>query len=499
LFVILRGVAPEEAAAVVSGDGRDATDERDDHMRFWGFLVLVTAAIAGADETPNIVLIVADDLGWSDVGYHGADLIETPSIDALATEGMQFSQAYAMPVCSPARAALLTGVHPARIPLTIWSEGSQRGPQRRRFLQAESSHDLPLEQVTLAEQLQSRGYLTVTIGKWHLGDASHFPESQGFDINIGGTHWGAPHTFFWPYRGSGRFGKELRYVPGLPFGHEGEYLTDRLTDEAVRIIKKARGRPFFLVLAHHAPHTPIEAKPADIDYFAKRVRPGMHHQNPTYAAMVKSLDESVGRVRAVIREEGLENNTVFIFTSDNGGYIGIDRQSGQTVPVTSNYPLRSGKGSCYEGGVRVPFCILWPGKTQSGQICTTPVSLLDVMPTCITALGLDGEKNLDGVSLTPVLDNPTALLERESLYFHYPHYYATTTPVSAVRHGRWKFLHYYEDDHCELYDLENDPQEHHNCVETEMTQVATLRKMLNDWRMETNAREPTLNQQYKAR
>ena len=145
-------------------------------MRFWGFLVLVTAAIAGADETPNIVLIVADDLGWSDVGYHGADLIETPSIDALATEGMQFSQAYAMPVCSPARAALLTGVHPARIPLTIWSEGSQRGPQRRRLLQAESSHDLPLEQVTLAEQLQSRGYLTVTIGKWHLGDASHFPE-----------------------------------------------------------------------------------------------------------------------------------------------------------------------------------------------------------------------------------------------------------------------------------------------------------------------------------
>ncbi|MCB1228286.1 MAG: sulfatase [Verrucomicrobiales bacterium] len=454
---------------------------------------LSSAMLALGAERPNVVVILADDLGWADVGYQGADLIETPHIDALAREGLRFSQAYAMPVCSPARAALLTGLNPARIPLTIWSEGSLQGPQNRKLLQAESSHDLPLERVTLAEKLRARGYLTCLIGKWHLGDAAHFPETQGFDVNIGGTQWGAPHSFFWPYRGSGRFGNEFRFVPDLPFGKEGEYLTDRLTQEALKVIDQAGETPFFLYLAHHAPHTPMEAKAEDVAYFEQKLRPGMHHQNAVYAAMIKSLDDSVGTVRAALRERGLEQRTILLFTSDNGGYIGIDRKAGQDVPVTSNHPLRSGKGSCYEGGLRVPMCLLWPGVTQPGTHCDAPVSLMDWMPTLTAALDLEPDPAVDGVDWKPLLSDPQAPLERDALFFHYPHYYETTTPVSAVRAGRWKLLHYFEDDQVELYDLTADPGESRDLATDEPHRAAELRARLDLWRQQVGARAPQPN------
>src|SRR5262245_52149524 len=241
-----------------------------------------------------------------DLGCYGADLIETPRLDGLAKEGILFHQAYASaPVCSPTRAALMTGKHPARLGITIWAEGSLAGPQNRRLLQGESKHDLPHEEVTLAERLIEAGYVTGLIGKWHLGDADHAPQTQGFDVSVGGTRWGAPQSFFWPYKGSGRFGPEFRYVPGLPLGKEGDYLTDKLTDAAIAFIDSAGQRPFFLYLAQHAPHTPIEAPAPLVEHFQARLRPEMKQQNPAYAAMVKNLDDNVGRVLDHIKNRGL--------------------------------------------------------------------------------------------------------------------------------------------------------------------------------------------------
>lgn len=447
------------------------------------------------DVPPNILLILADDLGWSDLGCYGADLHETPHLDRLAREGTRFLDAYAMPVCSPTRAALLTGRHAARTKITIWAEGSLREPRNRRLLQGRSLHDLPHTETTLATYLQSAGYLTALVGKWHLGDAGHFPETHGFDVNIGGTHWGAPQTYWWPFRGSGRFGPEFRYVPHLEFGQPGEYLTDRLTDEAIRVIDRAGDTPFFLYLAYHTPHTPIEAKPHDVAHFAARIRPEMHHTNPAYAAMVRSLDENVGRVLNHLASRGLDRKTIVVFLSDNGGFIGVDRRSGQTVPVTTNAPLRSGKGSCYEGGIRVPLLIRWPGITAADSVCTTPVVVMDLFRTLLGAAAIAPPPDVisDGLDLRSVLRKPNTGLDRQALFFHYPHYYETTTPVSAIRAGDWKLLEYLEDDRIELYDLATDLGEQRNLAGTHPEKARDLLEQLHRWRTDTAAAMPTPN------
>lgn len=465
-------------------------------------LAIAAVAVVGAEQAnrPNIVLILADDLGWADLGCYGADLHETPHLDQLARESVRFTQAYApAPVCSPTRAAIMTGNAPARLGITIWAEGSLAGPRNRRLLQAQSSHDLKHTHTTLAKHLQDQGYLTALIGKWHLGDADHYPQTHGFDINIGGTHWGAPTSFFYPYSGAGRFGAQFRYVPHLEFGAEGEYLTDRLTDEALQVIDHAGQRPFFLYLAHHAPHTPIEAKAADVDHFQHKLRPGMHHQHAIYAAMIKSLDESVGRVTARLRERGLEKNTIVVFTSDNGGYIGIDRRSGQAIPVTNNFPLHSGKGSLYEGGIRVPLIVRWPGVTLAQAVCDEPVILTDLFHTLTASADLKGAHDAapDGRDLSPLLKNPTAGLSRDALFFHYPHYYETTTPVSAVRAGDWKLLEYLEDNRVELYNLRDDPSEKSDLAGSRADRVGELRARLHAWRQEVGARMPTPNPEFR--
>ena len=467
------------------------------HIVFLSAVLLAPlAALSAAETKPNIVLIFADDLGWSDLGCYDADLHETPHLDRLAQQGVRFTDAYAMSVCTPSRAALLTGKHAARLKMTIWSEGTQSGPKNRKLLQAESLHDLPHTEITLAKRLQDAGYLTALVGKWHLGDAAHYPETRGFDVNIGGTQWGAPQTFFWPYRGSGRFGPEFRYVPHLEFGKPGEYLTDRLTDEALRVIDQADDKPFFLYLAHYAPHTPMEAKDHDVHHFEAKLRPGQHHQNAVYAAMVKSLDDSVGRVLDHLKQRGLEENTIVIFTSDNGGYIGTDK--GQTTPVTSNAPLRSGKGSLYEGGIRVPLIVRWPGVTPAAAECRDPVVLMDLFHTLTATLsGSQPSGPADGLNLKPLLQQPDTTLKRDALYFHYPHYYATTTPVSAIRSGDWKLLEYLEDGRHELYHLKEDPGEHTDLVHRMPDKTASLLKQLHDWRHQVGAAMPTANPAFK--
>jgi arylsulfatase A-like enzyme len=442
-------------------------------------------------QRPNIVFILADDLGWTDLACYGSDLHETPHLDRLSRQGVRFTQATAMSVCSPTRAAILTGKHAARLGMTIWREGTFRTSiprPNRPLLEADAIHDLPHSEQTIAELLKPAGYRTFHVGKWHLGDADHYPESQGFDVNVGGTHWGAPESYFWPFRGEQNF-REFRYVPGLGLGSEGQYLTDRLTDEALRLIDEAgiKKKPFLLNLWLHAPHTPIEGKPELVDHYRSKIRDGMRHQNAEYAAMIHSVDQNVGRILQRLDDRGLAEKTLVIFTSDNGGYVNEYRGK----RVTNNAPLRSGKGSLYEGGIRVPLIVRWPGTAPAGAKCDAPVTCMDYLPTIASAAGLEIAEKLDGVSLAPLLRDPRVRPARNELFFHYPHYYATTSPVSAIRSGDWKLLEYHEDNRLELFDLSQDPGEEQNLAEKEDAKANSLRNRLHAWRESVGAKMPT--------
>lgn len=445
---------------------------------------------------PNILFILVDDMGWSDLGCYGADLHETPRIDQFAAESVRFTNAYAMSVCSPTRSTLMTGKHAARLHFTIWAEGAESGgPKNRKLREAPSIWNLPHSETTIARHLHDAGYLTALVGKWHLGDWLHYPESHGFDINIGGTNWGAPQTFWWPYSGRGRFGDEFRYIPHLEFGKPGEYLTDRLTDEAIKVMNHAGEQPFFIYLAHHSVHTPIEAKEADVKHFDAKLREGMNHKHGVYAAMNKNLDDNVGRALDHLKKTGLDKSTLVIFASDNGGFVGSDKASGRDMPVTNNAPLRSGKGSLYEGGIRIPLIIRWPGVSHAG-VCDEPVVTMDLFNTLLDAAGQTSPAT-DGIDITPLLKDPKSKLEREALFFHYPHYYHTTTPVSAVRVGDWKLLEFFEDQHLELYNLRDDPGELHDLAKEMADKADALRDRLHAWRESVGAALPTANPDFK--
>jgi arylsulfatase A len=462
------------------------------------FMLAPLLAFAGA-RPPNVVFILADDLGWSDLGCYGTDLHETPHIDRLASGGVRFTQAYAMPVCSPTRASILTGRHAARLHYTIWREGALGVPHDQPLLPPPAIADLPSSEVTIAEVLKGAGYLTFHVGKWHLGDAAHSPETQGFDLNIGGTHWGAPATYFYPFRGPSGSSGEFRYVPGLGLGKPGDYLDDRLTDEALKLIEESRDRPFFLNLCFHVPHTPIEGKARLVEHYQRKLTPGLHHRNPGYAAMVQTLDENVGRVLAKLKQRRLADHTLVIFASDNGGYVNTNRG----LQVTDNFPLRSGKGSLYEGGIRVPLIVRMPGVTPQGATCDEPVICTDFFPTILELCGLSGSvqpaplRPLDGLSLVPLLKQPRSSLPRDALLFHYPHYYPTTTPVSAVRSGDWKLLEYFQDHHVELYCLRDDPGEQHDLAAAQPERAAQLRARLHSWWQEVGAQLPQSNPDYR--
>ena len=436
-----------------------------------GMGVLAEDSIRAEDVKLNFVFVLMDDMGWKDLGCCGSTFYETPNIDRLAAQGMRFTSAYAAcPVCSPTRASILTGKYPARLHLTDWIPGHKLPNTRLRA--AEFHHELPLSETTIAEALRESGYATGYVGKWHLGKEGFYPDKQGFDINIGGTNQGSPPSYFYPYKN-----------PTIPGGAEGEYLTDRLTDEAVTYIERNKDRPFFLYLAHYAVHTPITAKEDLIAKYQARLKPGDKH-NPTYAAMIESVDEGIRRIVRKLEELGIADRTAVIFTSDNGGL----------ARVTPNDPLRAGKGTLYEGGIRVPLIVRRPGKTPRGSTCDVPVMSTDFYPTILEMAGIRHDnKSPDGVSLVRLLKQ-TGDIKRDAMYWHYPHYHpGGASPSGSVRFGDYKLIEIFEDGRLELYNLKEDTGEEADLAEKMPRKAKELHRMLLDWRESVDASMPTPN------
>jgi arylsulfatase A len=428
----------------------------------------------------NFVFVFIDDMGWTDLGCFGSDLYQTPNIDRLASEGVKFTDAYsACTVCSPTRASVMTGKYPARLHITDWIHGHRRPWAKLAIPQWQEY--LPLEEVTIAEALKPAGYATCHVGKWHLGTEEYWPDKQGFDLNIGGCHRGQPPSYFSPYK-----------IESLEDGPEGEYLTDREAAEACRFMEEHADQPFLLYLPHYAVHTPLQGKKDVVERYQGLVKPDLRHKNATYAAMVQSVDDCVGKLTAKLDELGIADRTVVFFTSDNGGLLGH---------ATDNSPLRAGKGSSYEGGVRVPLIVKWPGVTPAGAECAEPVISNDFYPTILEMAGVQGDpghnSNVDGESLVPLLRQPGGRLDRDALYWHYPHYHpGGATPYGAVRARDWKLLEFYEDMHTELYHLAEDIGEKTDLAQASPQEADEFREQLQAWREAVGAQMPTPNPDY---
>ncbi|MDZ7725346.1 MAG: sulfatase [candidate division KSB1 bacterium] len=494
----------------------------------------------GGRTQPNIVLILADDLGWTDVGCYGSTFYETPNIDRLAAQGMIFSDAYAAcPVCSPTRAALLTGRYSARLHLTDFLPG-RRNMTCQPLLQPDIEPNLLFSETTLAEALKPHGYVTASIGKWHLGEKGSWPRDHGFDVNVAGYEKGFPASYFYPYESDKPFNPRIKNLDG---GNPGEYLTDRLTHEAVRFMETHQNEPFFLYLSHYAVHDPLQARPELVEKYkaklAHSARPDRRpfilegnpasefpkfykrdslarliddprydghgylpnrltkikqiQDNPVYAAMIESLDDSVGAVMQALDELGLTDNTLLIFTSDNGGQASPDTIS------TSNLPLRGAKGWLYEGGIREPLIIRWPGRVDPGSECSEPVISTDFYPTILDAAGLPlmPQQHRDGFSLSPVLKGER--LEREAIYWHWPHYsnHGQQSPGGAVRMGDYKLIEYYENGAVQLFNLKTDMGEQHNLAAEQPDRAQHMLARLRAWRKAVNADMPQPNPDYE--
>ena len=447
---------------------------------FLGAAFLGMAGQVGAAQAKkkwNFVLILADDLGWTDLGCYGSQFYRTPNLDRLAAEGLRFINAYAAaPVCSPTRAAILTGQYPARLRVTDWIPGLE--PPGMMLRQPEWVRHLPHEETTIPELLRPAGYVSASIGKWHLGGEGSYPEQHGFDCNIAGTSAAQPKTYFAPYG-----------ISTLKEGPPGEYLTDRLAEEADRWLTDAGSRPFFLYMSHFAVHMPIQAKGEMIKQYEARIRPGISHSNPVYAAMVESLDQAVGKLLAKLEQMHVADRTVVIFTSDNGGVI-------KPQHITSMEPLRGEKGTLYEGGIRVPLIVKWPGVTQSGSTSDVPVSSIDMLPTIAEIAGLpQPPRGVDGKSLVPLLRGGQTL-HRKALYWHYPHYnlhqaLMPITPGGAIRMGDWKLIERYEDGRLELFNLREDIGERNNLAASKPEKAQELQQELAAWRKAVGAQMPS--------
>lgn len=461
-------------------------------VAFSAFLLTPPLTNLAAAKQPNIILFLIDDLGWKDLGCQGSTYYRTPHIDRLANEGARFTNAYAAcAVCSPTRAAILTGKYPARLLLTDWLPSGRWDP-KSKLREARFLRGLPVEEYTLAEALRSAGYRTANIGKWHLGsEPFSLPEHHGFDVNIGGNAHGAPGSFFFPYQGDWLIpGTKLRAKWNvLPDGQPGEYLTDRLTDEAIDFITDNINRPFFLYFPHYGVHTPLEAKTevvAKYQQIPEEQRQGL----PEYAAMVESVDDSVGRILATLETLKLTDNTIIIFTSDNGGFW----------KATRHTPLRGNKGAYYEGGIRVPLIFKWPDHVKPGTIIDEPVISNDIYPTCLHAVGLPPlpHQHQDGLDLTDVLTTRSQHLKRDALFWHFPHYneHPSSVPSSVIRKGPWKLIETFDPQGLELYNLQEDLSETNNRTASEPEKVRELFAELQAWRDSVGAEMMSENPDY---
>ena len=447
-------------------------------MKLLSFLLCLFSLMqfSNADERPNVLHINIDDLGVMDVGFMGDKRYSTKNIDKLAAEGMIFTNGYAPAAnCAPSRACVLTGQYP--MSHGVYTVGSsERGKaQTRKIIPTPNNSFVDDKYLVLPEAFKKAGYVTCQIGKWHI---SKDPTTQGVDINIGGSSWGHPKSYFSPYKN-----------PNLSDGPKGEYLTDRLTDEAIKFLKEHKDKKFFLYFPYYTVHTPLQGRKDLVEKYKKN-----KDVDADYAAMIECLDENIGRLMSSLEELGLKENTIVVFTSDNGGIRKVSKQD----------PLRAGKGSYYEGGVRVPFSVRWPKKIKAGVKVDTPVSGLDFYPTYMDIIGLKLEnKVLDGVSIKPLLESSAELKERP-LYWHFPIYLQAyspgndgsrdplfrTRPGSTMRLGNWKLHEYFEDGAFELYDLSKDPGETENLAAKMPERVKELAAMLKTWREKHKAPVP---------
>jgi len=450
---------------------------------------LVTVMIVSCHEpnqdekkSPNIIYILVDDLGWKDTHAYGSTFYQTPNVDKLARKGMTFTNAYASAAnCAPSRACLLSGKYPPRHGIYTVGSSERGSKEQRKLIPIPNKTILADSIVTIADELKKVGYITSAIGKWHIGID---PCTQGFDVNVGGTHQGHPASYFSPYKNE-----------AITDGPEGEYLTDRLTNEALRFIERNKNEKFFLYLSYYTVHTPLQGKTDLIEKYEDLERTEGQN-NPVYAAMIESMDKNVGRIMTTLDALDLSENTLVFFTSDNGG----------VTRISSQQPLRYGKGSYYEGGIRVPLIASWPGKIEPGSTCDVPVSNIDFYPSMLEVAGITEplEKDLDGLSILPLLLGNTEFESARPVFWHFPVYlqstnvefedgrdpYFRTRPGSAVRMGKWKLHEYFEKGEIELYNLESDPGEHQNLVKKYPDTAKILTEIIAEWRARTNAPVP---------
>lgn len=442
-------------------------------MKISGLLLGLGGLLVGwaqGQEKPNIVFILADDMGWPDLGCYGNQFNETPVIDQLASEGMRFTDFYATPVCSSTRSTIQTGQNSARTGITDFIPGHWRPFEK--LVVPEIDHHLQDGVRTPGNVLGDAGYATGYFGKWHLGnDAEHQPNKQGYQVT------------------------ERELGPAFNKAHQknkkGPKNIDYLTDAGISFIENNKGKPFFLTISHYAVHIPLESREATIAKYEKKEKPDVGVNNPRYAGMTEDLDTSVGRILDKLEELGLEKNTIVVFASDNGGLRKIYTGVGETV--SSNVPLRDEKGTLYEGGVRVPLIVRWPGVVKPGTVAGEPVTTADLLPTFSEMAGTPLPKQpIDGSSLVGILKDPQASLKREAIYFHYPHYHHSI-PGGAIRAGDWKLIEFFGDEGIELYNLKDDLGEKNNLAANNPEKVAQLHQQLAMWRKEVGARMPTVN------